>query len=153
MGEKWHVTKLPKQTPIAIPGSVEGVKGAKKETTKIEHKEFEVIIRKDELMSTVFTRLSPYYAIVGSNGELKLSSGQPPSITIDSEKRAGNKEITKVRGIEVFGIGIGFFFFVPLSLSIPIFFFHSSFFSFLLLSLSFLSFLLLFIDKCETNYI
>lgn len=55
-------------------------------------------------MPLILKRLSPYFAIVGANGEAKISSGEPPTVVIDSERRAGNKEVTKVRGVHVFGL-------------------------------------------------
>ena len=50
-----------------------------------------VSVKKSEFMSLVLSRLSSYFMIIGSNGEARISSGEPPSIVIDSERRAGNK--------------------------------------------------------------
>lgn len=93
-GETWRPTHLPKPTPPAA-----AVGGNRKEKiTPVETEARDILVRKDELMSIVLAKLTPYFAIIGSNGEAKFSSGQPSSVCIDSERRVGNKEVTKVRG-------------------------------------------------------
>lgn len=39
-------------------------------------------------------------------GDVKISFGKPPVICLTKQKRAGNKIITSVRGLEAFGINM-----------------------------------------------
>lgn len=88
-GETWRPISLPKTKDFIAQSTVNesfsvSVSEASTSTNPIS-------LRKDELLTLVIRRLSPYFAIVNGNGEAKVSSGEPPNIIIDSERRAGNK--------------------------------------------------------------
>ena len=48
-------------------------------------------LSKSEFMNLVISKMSPYYMILGLNGDSKIYSGDIPCVLIDSERRAGNK--------------------------------------------------------------
>ena len=61
--------------------------------------------RKDELFKTLLRELSPYAVVVLPNGELSITAGDAPQIEIIVESRMGHKTVTRLRGLESFGIG------------------------------------------------
>ncbi|KAL1862426.1 hypothetical protein Plec18170_001252 [Paecilomyces lecythidis] len=53
------------------------------------------------------TLMAPYHVILKNNqtiADVKPKQGQAPSVTVTLEKRTGSKTVTKVSGLEVFGI-------------------------------------------------
>ncbi|KAK6498520.1 hypothetical protein TWF481_011108 [Arthrobotrys musiformis] len=64
-----------------------------------------------DLLAERFLKLhQQYYAIVSPSGEeSKPKSGQPPKITITLESRQGKKVVTRIKGLEVFGVDVGKF--------------------------------------------
>jgi len=106
-GEKWRPILLPKKQETKI--DIKPTAGRALPITAVaepDESTDEVKIVKNELLRLVLKRLSPYFAIVNGNGDAKISSGEPPNILIDSERRAGNKEVTKVRGLQVFDFDV-----------------------------------------------
>jgi translation initiation factor 2D len=65
-----------------------------------------LLVRKDDLLKALLKKLSPYFAIVGPTGQCQISSGQLPSVTVTVETRMGNKVVTHIRGLEVFGVDL-----------------------------------------------
>ncbi|KAK6360820.1 hypothetical protein TWF730_006942 [Orbilia blumenaviensis] len=64
-----------------------------------------------DLLAERFLRLhQQYYTIVSPTGEeSKPKSGQPPKITITLESRQGKKVVTRIKGLEIFGVDVGKF--------------------------------------------
>ncbi|KAF3283129.1 hypothetical protein TWF970_001114 [Orbilia oligospora] len=64
-----------------------------------------------DLLAERFLRLhQQYYTIISPSGEeSKPKSGQPPKITITLESRQGKKVVTRIKGLEVFGVDVGKF--------------------------------------------
>ncbi|KAF3924140.1 Ligatin [Arthrobotrys entomopaga] len=51
-----------------------------------------------------------YYTVISPSGEeSKPKAGQPPKVVITLESRQGKKVVTRVRGMEVFGVDVGKF--------------------------------------------
>jgi len=62
-------------------------------------------IPRDQLLERFRKAHNPYYQIVkGSEPPSKPSPGSPPKILIVLEKRQGNKTMTKIQGLETFGV-------------------------------------------------
>ncbi|EWC43403.1 hypothetical protein DRE_07650 [Drechslerella stenobrocha 248] len=59
-----------------------------------------------DMLAERFLRLhQPYYSIVLPNGEeTKPRAGQPPKVVITLESRQGRKTVTRVKGMETFGV-------------------------------------------------
>ena len=107
-GEKWKPISLPKGDSLKTAAStiLQSMKGEKtKIKSSIENEviDTEIIIGKDELMKTVLSKLSVYTALV-QGGEAKITSGGPPKVVLDVKRRAGNKDVTIVRGLQSFGL-------------------------------------------------
>ena len=83
--------------------SMKGEKTKIKSSIENEVIATEIIIGKDELMKTVLSKLSVYTALV-QGGEAKITSGGPPKVVLDVKRRAGNKDVTIVRGLQSFGL-------------------------------------------------
>ncbi|KAK6514475.1 hypothetical protein TWF281_004675 [Arthrobotrys megalospora] len=64
-----------------------------------------------DLLAERFLRLhQQYYTIISPSGEeSKPKSGTPPKITITLESRQGKKVVTRIKGMEVFGVDVGKF--------------------------------------------
>jgi len=62
-------------------------------------------IKKEDLMRNIHKELSPSYGIVAADGTVTVTSTKP-SIEILVESRMGSKTVTKIRGLEVFGIDL-----------------------------------------------
>ncbi|KAK6329873.1 hypothetical protein TWF718_003302 [Orbilia javanica] len=64
-----------------------------------------------DLLAERFLRLhQQYYTIVSPSGEeSKPKSGQPPKVTVTLESRQGKKVVTRIKGLEVFGVDVGKF--------------------------------------------
>ncbi|KAJ6256532.1 hypothetical protein Dda_8394 [Drechslerella dactyloides] len=64
-----------------------------------------------DMLAERFLRLhAPYYSIVLPNGEeSKPRAGQPPKVVITLESRQGRKTVTRVKGMETFGVDAGKF--------------------------------------------
>ncbi|KAF3941737.1 Ligatin [Dactylella cylindrospora] len=64
-----------------------------------------------DFLADRFIRLhNPYWSIVTPSGEeTKPKAGTPPKITITIESRQGKKTVTKIKGMEVFGVDVGGF--------------------------------------------
>ena len=63
-----------------------------------------ITVRKEDLMKTLLKKLTPYFAIVGPNGQAQISSGRLPTVQVAVEARMGNKVVTHIRGLELFGV-------------------------------------------------
>jgi len=70
----------------------------------------ERLLRKD-LVKQLTTKLSPAYALVAMPGSkiTKLAKGTPPKIEIEVSRRQSNKFVTRVRGLEDYGIDAAYF--------------------------------------------
>ena len=57
------------------------------------------------MFKTFLRELSPYAAVVLPNGNVSVTAGEAPKIDIVVESRMGHKTVTRIRGLESFGIG------------------------------------------------
>ena len=57
-------------------------------------------------MKSLLKKLTPYFAIVGPNGQAQISSGRLPTVQVAVEARMGNKVVTHIRGLELFGVDV-----------------------------------------------
>ena len=87
-GQKWRPITLPKEPfSVTMKGASFSSTQAQKKKTKSDSRDTlsEVedtrIIRKDELMTIVLSRLISYSALVNANGEVKINSGGPPKVS------------------------------------------------------------------------
>lgn len=68
-------------------------------------------IPRDMLLARLLdAHTTPHWALLGNNADLSTATpkqGAPPKVTITLETRSGNKTMTKVSGLEVFGIAPG----------------------------------------------
>jgi translation initiation factor 1 (eIF-1/SUI1) len=74
-------------------------KGVEKDTAP-EH------MSRKELADAWMNKLEPAYALVEMPGSriIRLSRGKPPNVTIEVSKRQSNKYVTRVRGLEHYGV-------------------------------------------------
>ena len=114
-GTVWKPTMLPTAPPLP-PAAAVSAKKAKKAnkgggTGGVGEGEERqpVVVRKDELMKALLKKLTPYFAIVSATGQYQVSSGHLPTVQVTVETRMGNKVVTHIRGLEVFGVDLGGF--------------------------------------------
>ncbi len=62
-------------------------------------------IKKEDLMRNIHKELSCSYGIVAADGSVTIASTKP-SVEIVVESRMGSKTVTKIRGLELFGIDL-----------------------------------------------
>ena len=108
--QKWRPVSLPKGessqkhcSSSSFSGEITETEPKVKASKDKEAIEMEVTMGKDELMKRVLSKLSAYTAIIQGE-EVKISSGGPPTVVLDVKKRAGNKDVTLVRGLQSFGM-------------------------------------------------
>lgn len=87
----------------------------KKKTTKSDANEndfdYPTQISRKEFSKQITTKLSPAFALVSMPGSkiIQLSKGSPPKIEIDVSRRQSKKFVTRVRGLERYGIDPAYF--------------------------------------------
>ncbi|KAA8911765.1 hypothetical protein FN846DRAFT_394320 [Sphaerosporella brunnea] len=63
------------------------------------------IYKRDQLAERLITTCAPYYRVIGPSGEeQKPKAGQPPKVSVVLEKRQGKKTVTRIFGLESFGV-------------------------------------------------
>ena len=126
-GTIWRPTSLPSANPT--PVSKTGVSAGGKNNNKSDKQKtttsssattkssssasssspsiaMAITVRKEDLMKTLLKKFTPYFAIVGPNGQAQISSGRLPTIQVAVEARMGNKVVTHIRGLELFGVDV-----------------------------------------------
>ncbi len=130
-GVAWKAVSLPSAPPAAVgrPKSVQGghvgngsnavrakkIPGLapllpaadhKQQTGFLAHVSADVLLRKEELFKLVLSKASPYSGIMGPDGRLAVHSGQVRRALVLLETRMGNKAVTILRNLEVFGVDL-----------------------------------------------
>ena len=124
-GAIWRPTSLPSANPTT-PATKTGVSAGGKINSKSDKQiptkssttiassasssspsiAMAITVRKEDLMKTLLKKLTPYFAIVGPNGQAQISSGRLPTVQVAVEARMGNKVVTHIRGLELFGVDV-----------------------------------------------
>ncbi len=103
---EWKPISLPKSNkPVVAAASDDAVKGGDRMTAAANDPVVITNIKKEDLMRNIHKELSPSYGIVAADGTVTVTSTKP-SIEILVESRMGSKTVTKIRGLEVFGIDL-----------------------------------------------
>lgn len=66
--------------------------------------------KRDQLVERLVQSCAPFYRVTtnggddGSSGQQKPKSGPPPKVTVVLERRQGKKSVTRIHGLEPFGV-------------------------------------------------